>query len=206
MATERDMLDLLGQRYTKIREGTIADRYVRAEHVRAKLGHASINNIADFIALDKYPGIPYGSALEVHWHEVKVSRSDWLTELKSPSKSEAFTRFAHRAWLVVSDAGIVRDGELPDGWGLLVASGRGLRAKVKAQRLDPASLPLDLAISIAAAAQRTGARELARRDAPAAFIGTWDRKCSVCSGLSPCRWHQPREFWKEETGGLVQSG
>lgn len=189
------MLDLLGERYTKIRQGTIADRYVRAEHVRAKLGHANLNNIADFIALDKYPGVPYGSSLEIHWHEVKVSRSDWLSELKQPWKSEAFTKYAHRSWLVVSEGSIVKPGELPEGWGLMVATTSGLRVKVQAPRNEYAEpVPLDLMISIASAAQRTGARELSRRDAPSAHVGSWDRKCSVCRQLSPCQWHQVREF------------
>lgn len=194
------MLNLLAKRYTRIREGTLADRYVRAEHVRAKLGHASLNNIADFIALDKYPGIPYGTALELHWHEVKVSRSDWLSEMKKPWKSEAFTRHAHRSWLVVPDAAIVKPGELPEGWGLLVPGAKGLRAKVQAPRNEFAEpLPFDLMISIASAAQRTGAREIGQRDAAAAYVGSWDRKCSVCGDLAPCQWHQPREHREQTT-------
>jgi hypothetical protein len=75
-ATERDMLDLLLRRYTDIRRGTIADRWTRAEHVALLLGD-SRKRVADFVAADKYPGIPYGSALALHGYEVKVSRSDW---------------------------------------------------------------------------------------------------------------------------------
>ncbi|MBC9927192.1 hypothetical protein [Leucobacter sp. cx-169] len=192
--TERDLLNRLGVRYSNIRRGTLADRWVRAEHVRRRLGHASMNYVADFIALDKYPGIPYGTALAMHWFEVKVSRSDWLAELRQPEKSEAFTRFANHAWLVVSDASIVKPGELPDGWGLLVAAGAGLRAKVAAPRVDAEPVPFDLTISIAAAAQRTGARELAHRDAATAHIDYGVKKCSACGKSAPCRWHQPRAF------------
>lgn len=195
MISERDMLDMLGRRYTSIREGTLADRWVRAEHVRRRLGHASINYVADFIALDKYPGIPYGSDLEVHWHEVKISRQDWLTELKRPEKSGAFTEFAHRRWLVVSDPKIVLPGELPDGWGLLAPTKKGvLRARAQAPRHTPSPIPLDLTIAIAAAAGRTGARELGRRDAPVAHVRSWDAKCSVCGAPAPCRWHQNRAY------------
>lgn len=191
MASERDMLNLLGERYTKLRPGTMADRFVRAEHVRNRLGHEA-QAIADFIALDKYPGYPYGSGLAIHWHEVKVSRSDWLTELRQPEKSEAFTRYVHYRWLVVPTADIVAAGELPQGWGLLVTAGKRLRAKVSAVRHEPAPLPLDFSISLAAAAQRTGARELAHRDAPTVHITTWDPKCAVCGVIGPCEWHQPR--------------
>lgn len=196
MATEEDMLDLLAQRYTKFRQGTLADRYVRAEHVRSKLGYATNIRVADFIALDKWPGFPYGSELAVHWHEVKVSRSDWLSELRQPEKAEAFTRYAHYHWLVVPDAGIVKMEELPEGWGLLVQSGKALRAKRSAPRHEPEPLPLDLSIAIASAAQRTGARELSRRDAPTAYVGTWTPKCSVCGAEGPCEWHQVRA-WRE---------
>lgn len=35
--TERDMLDLLLKRYTAIRPASIADRWVRAEHVQVSL-------------------------------------------------------------------------------------------------------------------------------------------------------------------------
>lgn len=197
MATERDLLDLLGQRYTKVREGTLADRYVRAEHVRRHLGYSRRQFVADFIALDKYPGRD-GSGLAIHWHEVKVSRSDWLSELRQPEKSAVFTRYAHYHWLVVSDAGIVKMEELPDGWGLLVQSGNGLRAKRGAPRHEPEPLPMDLSIAIASAAQRTGARELARRDAPTAYVGTWTPKCSVCGAEGPCEWHQVRA-WRERS-------
>ena len=194
MSTEREILDLLGRRYTAIRQGTLADRWVRAEHVRRFLGHARTNYVADFIALDRYPGYPYGSALELHWHEVKVSRQDWLRELKQPEKSEAFTEFATLAWLVVSSQDIVRPGELPDGWGLMVAGKTGLRARVKAPKRQAEPPPLDLTIGIASAAQRTGAREIGRRDAEDAYVGSWDAKCSVCGQHAPCRWHQPRSW------------
>lgn len=156
--------------------------------------------IADFIALDKYPGIPYGSQLAVHWHEVKVSRADWLAELRQPEKSEAFTRYAHYRWLVVPTSQIVGVEELPAGWGMLVVKGTEaprLRASIAAHRHDPEPMPLDLSISVAAAAQRTGARELAHRDAPTAHVTTWDPKCSVCGQLGPCAWHQPRAYRRE---------
>ncbi|QIK63818.1 hypothetical protein G7068_11930 [Leucobacter viscericola] len=95
MATERDMLNLLGKRYTSIRPGALADRWVRAEHVRRTLGDRFGNYIADFMALDKWPGIPYGSSMAVHWHEVKVSRSDWLAELREARAAIERVRALH---------------------------------------------------------------------------------------------------------------
>lgn len=191
MTTERDILDLLATRYTAIRQGTIADRWVRAEHVPSSLEGRS-KRIADFIAADRYAGIPYGSALALHGHEVKVSRADWLSELRQPEKAEAFRPYMHYWWLVVSDASIVRPGELPVGWGLIALSGSGLRAKVKAPRQQPQPLPLDLTIAFAAQAARTAFREPLRRDAPTAFVNSWDARCGFCGELGPCPLHQPR--------------
>jgi hypothetical protein len=68
-------------------------------------------------------------------YEIKVSRSDWLRELKAPAKAEEFAALVDRLWLVVSDASIVKDGELPPGWGLLVRRGKILRQAVAAERL-----------------------------------------------------------------------
>jgi hypothetical protein len=188
--TERDMLDLLLGRYTSIRQGTTADRWVRAEHVRSKLEGYQAKRIADFIAADKYPGMPYGSALALHGHEVKVSRADWLTELRDPEKAEAFRPYMHHWWLVVSDSSIVRPGELPEGWGLIVKSGTRLRAKVKAPRLDPLPMPIDLTICLMAAASKTAHREPLRHNAPATFVGDWVSVCGWCGTKSPCRYHQ----------------
>ncbi|WP_210115469.1 hypothetical protein [Mycobacterium sp. DL99] len=193
-ATERDMLDLLLQRYTNLRRGTIADRWVRAEHVSSSLGYGlgGTKRVADFIAADRYPGQPYGTSLALHGHEVKVSRSDWLTELRDPSKADAFKRYMHHWWLVVPDVSIVKRDELPDGWGLLVKSGSGLRAKVAAPRLSPESAPLDLTISLMAAAARTAYRDPLRRDAPVAYVKDWTPRCGFCGEVGPCGIHQPR--------------
>lgn len=193
------MLDLLAARYTAVRQGTIADRWVRAEHVQSRLGH-NLKRVADFIAADKYPGIPYGTALAFHGHEVKVSRADWLTELRDPEKAEAFRPYMHHWWLVVPDASIVRAGELPEGWGLMVQSGSKLRTKVAAPRLTPEPMPTDLVMSLMAAAARTAHRDHLHRDAPLAYLGNWDGRCAWCGELAPCASHQPRAVARQLEG------
>lgn len=190
------MLNLLLDRYTNVRRGTIADRWVRAEYVASDLGHRlkGVSKVADFVAADKYPGTPYGAALALHGHEVKVSRGDWLTELRNPAKSETIKRYMHHWWLVVSDDGIVKSGELPDGWGLLVKRGDKLRAKVVAPRLTPDPVPLDFTISLMAAASRTAYRDPLRRDAPVAYFDNRPPLCSFCGEPWPCPLHQPRKY------------
>lgn len=158
--TERDMLDLLAQRYTQVSQG-INDRWVRGEHVRNGVGFygydeergkcSTFLRTADFIAVDTWES----KGLEVHGHEVKVSRSDWLHELADPDKAEAWKRYCNRWWLVVPDASIVRPGELPEGWGMYVIRGGKLHAKHRAPRLDPLPLPKPLWISLMRAASKT---------------------------------------------------
>lgn len=190
-ATERMMLDLLLARYNTERQGTIADRWVRAEHVRSTQDYRQLLSVADFIAIDKY-----SSSQAMHGHEVKVSRADWLTELRDLSKSERVKRYCNFWWLVVSDPAIVKDGELPDGWGLMVKSGDKLRAKVKAPELTPDPLTLDFVAGLASAAQRTAYREPLRRDARK--LSRWNKEagyyaqCQACGESYPCALHQPR--------------
>lgn len=59
--------------------------------------------------------------------EIKVSRADWLREIKDPWKSEAFAKFCDEWWLVIQKADMVKPGELPDGWGVMVPHASGLK-------------------------------------------------------------------------------
>ncbi|MGP4995508.1 hypothetical protein [Glutamicibacter ardleyensis] len=187
--TERDMLTMLLTRYNTERRGTIADRYVRAEHVRSSQGFYGIS-IADFIAIDKY-----SASQAVIGHEVKVSRSDWLTELRDLSKAERIKRYCTYWYLVVSDASIVKDGELPEGWGLMVKAGERLRIKHRAPKLTPVPMTLDFVAGLAAAVQRTSFREPLHR--PARTIHMWKESiqdsvfvCQACGEPAPCQLHQ----------------
>lgn len=69
---------------------------------------------------------------EILGFEVKVSRSDWLSELKKPEKADSLARYCDRWYLVISDPKIVKDGELPPTWGLLCRKGDRLVEVVKA--------------------------------------------------------------------------
>lgn len=160
MATEREMFDLLHQRYGQVYGN--GPRWARAEHVRQvgffgdgpKGGPRS----CDFMAMELWPA----SGMPLHGHEVKVSRSDFLRELAEPEKAETFRRYCDRWWLVVPDLGIV-GSDLPDGWGVLTVDGRGrLRAARPAPRLDPEPIPRLLLASILRATQKTAERSTRR--------------------------------------------
>jgi hypothetical protein len=69
--------------------------------------------------------------------EIKVSRSDWLRELKKPEKAETSVyRFCDK-WYLVAPKGVVKDGELPQTWGLLELRATGLVEVVTAPKLEP---------------------------------------------------------------------
>lgn len=132
--TEADLTALLVQRYT-VQAGN-GQRYVTAAQVRSHAGFDA-RRTADFIAMDLWPsaGLPF------HGHEVKVSRADWLRELKDPSKADEFIPYMNFWWVVVPDASIVRPGELPGGWGLLTVRAGRLAVARKAARWDALPMP-----------------------------------------------------------------
>jgi hypothetical protein len=155
--TERQMLNALHERYSAVSQGG-SIRYAVAEFVRNAAG-LQATRTADFMAMDLWPD--YGKGLHLHGFEVKCSRSDWLSELKNPWKAQAFLPYVNRWWLVVSDARIVKDGELPEGWGLLVLTTRGLRAKVAAPARECEPLPRTMIAALLRAIQVTATRRAA---------------------------------------------
>lgn len=154
--TERTMLDRLNRKY-----GTFSGnghRYSRAEHVKITTGFDSAR-ICDYMAIDLYNGYGVNAGPKLHGHEVKVSRSDWLTELKDPSKAEAFAQYCDYWWLVVSDKAIVKDGELPKGWGLMAIHGAGLSVVKQAiRRPDPEPMGRPLQATLTRAVTKTSVR------------------------------------------------
>lgn len=74
--------------------------------------------------------------LEVLGFEIKVSRQDWLKELKQPEKSQAVQRYCDRWWIVAGHRDIVKSGELPPTWGLMVATKQRLVITVDAPKLS----------------------------------------------------------------------
>lgn len=68
----------------------------------------------DFLAVACWPS----DGFVVHGYEIKVSRADWLRELRSPGKS--VESMAHcDFWWLAAPAGVVKPGELPEGWGFI---------------------------------------------------------------------------------------
>lgn len=87
---------------------------------------------ADAVAVNNYPS----RGLEIHGFEIKVSRGDWLSELKNPAKSSTVQQFCNR-WWIVAPKELIKPGELPPTWGHYDVSAAGiLKQMVAAPKLD----------------------------------------------------------------------
>ena len=85
---------------------------------------------ADAIAVNLWES----RGLGIHGFEIKVSRQDWLRELKAPSKADAIIRNCDH-WWIVAPSGVVQPHELPPTWGHYSVDGRGLTCATKAPKL-----------------------------------------------------------------------
>lgn len=98
-----------------------APQYAFITHARNGTGYAATRT-ADAIAMSLWPS----RGLALHGFEVKVSRGDWLRELRNPAKADEMFGYFDHWWLAVADTDpkIVADGELPDTWGLIKVAKR----------------------------------------------------------------------------------
>jgi len=103
---------------------------------------------ADFVAISTWPSKGYRAV----GFEIKVSRGDFLRELKAPEKRRHLEETCAECWFI-APAGVLRADEIPEGWGLLeVLSGaeeEKLRAKVQPRQRDPKPWPMTFMAAIA---------------------------------------------------------
>ena len=178
-ATEADVIDALERRYSAVAGN--GRRYATAYGVRSHAGFDA-RRTADFVAMDLWPS----GGLRLHGHEVKVSRSDWLRELKDPSKAAEFIPWMNCWWLAVSDKRIVRPGELPDGWGLLVMRDGDMAVAKPASKREARPLtPTRLAALLRAVAQTSEYR--GRREAEAAGLKAGASDGELAAALAQVR-------------------
>lgn len=71
----------------------------------------------------------------VQGFEIKVSRSDWLRELKKPAKAESVYQYCD-FWWIVAPKGVVLAGELPPTWGLLEVGPASIRMVTQGPKLE----------------------------------------------------------------------
>lgn len=116
--------------FERIRKHYAAPEWAVFAQVRSSASNAPGTRVADAIAFNLWPS----RGMPVHGFEIKVSRRDWLRELKSPHKADEVAAYCDYWTLVVSDPAFVKDGELPETWGLFVPGGTGLTEVVAPER------------------------------------------------------------------------
>jgi hypothetical protein len=136
-----ELMALLRERYPK-------DQYAFFTEVPNGTGsHA--NRHADALAMSLWPS----RGLHLTGFELKVSRSDWVKELKNPAKAESFARYCHFWYLVVASESIVTEGELPPNWGLMAPTAGKLKVVAQAKILEPEAMSLTFIAGLFRAAQ-----------------------------------------------------
>ena len=108
MTTSDDVITALRNKYT-------TPEYALLTQVANTTGYGSYR-WADAIVMGLWPSRNY----EIIGFEVKVSRTDWVRELKNPAKADKIATYCDSWYLVLGDENILRLGELPLGWGLMV--------------------------------------------------------------------------------------
>jgi hypothetical protein len=113
----------------------LAKKYCRPEWCIffevANQSGAYVRRYADAVAMSIWPSRGYA----IHGFEIKVSRSDFNSEMKKPEKADGVGRYCDYWWLV-TPPGMVEDHELPPTWGLMVLQKNGLRIKKQAPKQD----------------------------------------------------------------------
>lgn len=114
--TEQAITALLRNKHCA--RGTNGDQWAFLTQVRSAAGFDSRRTL-DALAFGLWPS----RGLHIHGFEIKVSRSDWLRELKAPEKAEEFCGIVDFFW-VVTPPDVVQGHELPAKWGHIVTRGQ----------------------------------------------------------------------------------
>lgn len=140
-------------------------------------------NYADALAINLYPS-------KKHWrvaYEIKISRSDFLHELKNPHKRQWAFDISNEFWFACAP-GVAKPEELPEGCGLLVVSGTKLKRVVAAKQRTARALGMSEVAAIARKSMDAGAIQ----DAKWRHAGC-DLDESALDELLATKWDQQRE-------------
>lgn len=123
--TECAILDRLEKRYSK-------PHWLFLRELRNDTGFQS-TRACDALAV----GLYHSRGQLLIGFEKKVSRSDWLRELKEPEKAEALAQFCDEWYVVVPGPDIAQLEEVPHTWGLLQVKGNTISTLKQAPTLTP---------------------------------------------------------------------
>lgn len=126
--TSDEIKAMLNEKYSD------SDQCLIAFEVNQGTGSTSGRRI-DALAMHLWPSKDY----KIIGFEIKVSRADWLNEMKQPEKSLAISQFCDEFYLV-APYGVLGIDELPKTWGYIQTTDDKLFTKIRAPKREPVSL------------------------------------------------------------------
>jgi hypothetical protein len=88
--------------------------FAHVREFRPSTGYKGDERRIDLWVINRAPS----AGMPAHSVEIKISRSDWLRELKSPTKSRLALAVSNYMWLACP-SGVAKPEELPPMWGLI---------------------------------------------------------------------------------------
>lgn len=134
--------------------GALKDFYAAPEwYIGFEVGNSTGTHCrrrADAVAINAYPS----KGFEVRGFEIKISKQDLRAELENGIKSDEIARFCDY-WFLVVPKGLADEFTLPPTWGVIEYTDRGLRQKVKAEKLEKANPTIGFLCAMLRGRERT---------------------------------------------------
>lgn len=158
--TSKDIVAALSRHY--IGADGLGEEHVLIAEARRGAGFTGNSNRCDLLAVGTWES----RGLQLVGHEIKVSRADWVKELKQPDKAEWIWKHCHQWYLTVSSphSKIVHAGELPATWGLIEIDPAG-RVKIIERapvNREPAPVAWTMVVGWLAQLDRGGKRDVSK--------------------------------------------
>ena len=154
MNAQTDQLDIDEPPESKLSTPQLA-ALLREKYPREK--YALIFDVPDAVSLDqkrRIDAVAFGCwaslGRRIEGFELKVSRSDWLRELRQVDKADPFVAICDLFWLVTADTKVAKLEEIPAAWGWMAATKSGLRIQRPASPLPGCgpSVPREFVIGV----------------------------------------------------------
>lgn len=188
--------------------------------VRNGTGFVRAERTIDAVAMSLWPS----RGLTLNGYEVKCSRKDWLSELRSPEKAEAHARYLDHFYVVTAENVVADAEEVLATWGWYCAAGSRLTCLKPAPDLSPepvdrvhlagllrsacyvgGALPEEVTVAAAqgrADGEAAGKRQLERAEKQLRELRAEVRAFEEASGVSLHTW---RDGGVESIGAAVRA-
>lgn len=131
--TAEQIVEILIQDRFSVASGEKVRGYVHLKNFRPSMGWKGELRYLDLWVLELSPA----SGMMAHAVEVKISRTDWLRELKLPLKRRPAEACSNFMW-AAAPLGLIKPEELPPFWGLMEIDPDAIHAYERVKMTHPA--------------------------------------------------------------------